>query len=284
MNKIAFMFLTVGDLNQPKLIKDFLVDGGDRCTAYAHSKEKGVLSDIQILEKVNTEWGDISLVKATNLMLEEAYKDPDNKYFLLLSESCIPLYSFDIIYDTIISIDKSWIFKTSTHYNKLRLKWSSLCQPNLLGMKSIKDLELCTQWMILTRKHVKLILDHDYTTTVFKNANIPDEGYYINVLKYHDKNFNENNINRRLTFGRMQHKHPTIHHRPNIETIKMWRWSSKESLFGRKVGSKTKILYNQIKNHEKPSSTSRKESSYKTVRSSTNIWSIRNLDPRLTTN
>lgn len=284
MNKIAFMFLTVGDLNQPELIRDFLADGGDRCTAYAHSKEKRVLNDIQISEKIDTKWGDISLVKATNLMLAEAYKDPDNKYFLLLSESCVPLYDFDTIYNTITTIDKSWIYKTKTNYNKQRIKWRSLYTPNLLGMKNVKDLQLCTQWMVLTRKHVKLILDHDYTTSVFKKAHIPDESYYLNVLSYHDKDFKENSINRRLTFGRMQFKHPTIHHKPNIDIIKMWRWSSEESLFGRKVGSKTQLLYNQIKEYEKPSSTSGKENSHKTDRSRRNLWSFRNLYSRIPTN
>lgn len=284
MNKIAFMFLTVGDLNQPELIRDFLADGGDRCSAYAHSKEKRVLNDIQISEKIDTEWGDISLVKATNLMLAEAYKDPDNKYFLLLSESCVPLYKFDHIYDTITNLGKSWIKRVFTKRDVyLNMKFRKLVEPRKLNINKNKELKLCNQWMVLTREHAEMCIKHDYTDTVFKNAHIPDEAYYLNVLNYHDKDFNENRVNRRITAAKMQNKHPRTYNKPTKFQLDMLRdFEGGECLFGRKVGKDIKLLYNQINKNEK-SDTSREKSPYKTRRGSRDVLKYGDIYSRVST-
>ena len=198
-DKIAFMFLTVNNLKQPELIYDFLNDGKDRCTIYAHSKyeysiTQQFLLDAQIPDKAETKWGGIGLVKATNFMLKEALKDPTNKYFVLLSESCIPLYSFDKIYDKIFTEEK------------------------------------------------------DYTDTVFKDVNIPDECYYINVIKYYDKEFQDNIIKTPSMYRRMLHKHPMEYKEPNMGIIHLMIQESKGGcLFGRKVGNLSKIPYQGVK-------------------------------------
>tara|TARA_B110000196_G_C21152896_1_gene670994 strand:+ start:997 stop:2532 length:1536 start_codon:yes stop_codon:yes gene_type:complete len=250
-DRISFMFLTQNNLTQPNLIYKFLKDGADRCTVYAHTKEleklnQKFIKDAQV-EQINTSWGGVGLVKATNNMLKEAYKNKSNKYFVLLSEKCIPLYGFDYIYDKITKEKKSWIFPIALKSEKRNKKYRALKNRDLLNIHKPSDVLPSNQWMVLTREHVKIILDNDYTESVFKNADIPDEGYYRQVLNYHDSNYNNNVVTNKLTWTRMKNKHAEEYQ--VFSDFILWRMrNSKHTtcLFGRKAGTFTQISYNKI--------------------------------------
>ncbi|XP_039154933.1 glycosyltransferase BC10-like [Eucalyptus grandis] len=44
-------------------------------------------------------WGKISMVDADRRLLANALEDPDNQHFVLLSDSCVPLHTFNYVYD-----------------------------------------------------------------------------------------------------------------------------------------------------------------------------------------
>ena len=99
---------------------------------------------------IPTQWGDISLVKAQNLMLEAALRDEDNTHFLFLSNSCIPLKSFAHVYRSIT--DKS-VFNLAPHAH---------CFPRC--DRALPFLERCniqkaSQWCILNRPHAQMMVD-----------------------------------------------------------------------------------------------------------------------------
>src|SRR4029078_5027143 len=50
---------------------------------------------------VPTKWGDISLVEAESELYKAALKDKSNAYFILLSDTCVPVRSFNYIYNRI---------------------------------------------------------------------------------------------------------------------------------------------------------------------------------------
>lgn len=55
-----------------------------------------ILKDRIINDRVVTQHGHVSIVKATLNLFSQAYvDDDDNQYFVLLSESTIPIVSFD---------------------------------------------------------------------------------------------------------------------------------------------------------------------------------------------
>lgn len=198
-NKIAFLFLTINDLNNGLLWEKFFNGNEQKFNIYSHSKNQSnltqkLLIDSQIKNRVDTTWGDISLVRATNNLLKEAYDNSDNKFFMLLSESCIPLYDFNFIYDLILNNNKSSLF----YYD-----WSNTVNSNNRRnkLKNIKFEHFYkqSQWMLLTRDHVKCILDHDLTTN-FEKVTAADEHYYINILKTFHNNFDFENINYPITF------------------------------------------------------------------------------------
>ena len=55
------------------------------------------------------EWGTMSICDAERRLLANALLDVSNEYFVLLSESCIPLYNFSVVYDYIKNSKYSFI-------------------------------------------------------------------------------------------------------------------------------------------------------------------------------
>lgn len=56
-----------------------------------------------------TEWGEMSICDAETRLLANALLDISNEWFVLLSESCIPLYNFNVIYHHIKKSKHSFI-------------------------------------------------------------------------------------------------------------------------------------------------------------------------------
>lgn len=54
-------------------------------------------------------WGEVSIVDAERRLLANSLLDFSNERFVLLSESCVPLFNFTFFYDYIINSDKSFI-------------------------------------------------------------------------------------------------------------------------------------------------------------------------------
>ena len=104
--KIAFLFLIYDIINQEELWYNFLKNiDKNKYNIYIHYKENDTklkyFEDYKLKNCINTKWGDKSLVIAQNILLKEALKDPSNQSFIFLSNSCIPLKSFDYIYNNI---------------------------------------------------------------------------------------------------------------------------------------------------------------------------------------
>lgn len=155
--KIAFCFLTNKNINNVNLWKQFFINNNNY-NIYIHNKEHfdNYFTKYIIPSKIDTKWGDISLVKATLLLFEEAFKDNENEYFILLSESCIPLHNFDYIYNK-INLNNSSIINTFNE-NKQH------------------------QWVLLKRDLLEWFLNNKYLEE-FNDFKPPDEYYFINLIK-----------------------------------------------------------------------------------------------------
>ncbi|VAI44660.1 unnamed protein product [Triticum turgidum subsp. durum] len=112
--KIAFMFLTPGSLPFEKLWENFLQGHEGRYSIYIHaSREKPVHSSpLFVGREIRSEkvvWGRVSMVDAEKRLLGNALLDIDNQFFVLLSDSCIPLHTFDYIYNYLMGTNVSFI-------------------------------------------------------------------------------------------------------------------------------------------------------------------------------
>ena len=98
MNKIAFLFLTIDK----------------KYSIYVHPKYSNKVSDSILKgniigDTVETKHG--FLVEAMIKLMNAGLKDKDNKFFVFVSDSCIPIKKFNILYEEVFTIGKSIVGK-----------------------------------------------------------------------------------------------------------------------------------------------------------------------------
>jgi hypothetical protein len=182
--KIAFCFLIYDKINNEELWYNFFKNiDKNKYNIYIHYKENKLLKYFEshkIKDIISTKWCGKSLVEAQNKLLESAIKDSNNQHFIFISNSCIPLKSFDHIYN---------IFDTKYSYFNKTNSYTKSFTSNIKAYKS-------SQWCILNRKHtLKILENNDILTEILlhwdkSNPNYyfirgcPDEYTYISLL-YH---------------------------------------------------------------------------------------------------
>ena len=199
--KIAFLFLTYNNLKRPDIWNKFFgIDNNDsnkskysnKYTIYNHAKEPENITDILLKDKhipehIETCWGCPNLVEANILMIKEALKDPMNKKFILVSDSCIPIVSFNKFYNEIMKDDKSII---NIHYNNNPERYDKIINPNFSKNEFTKH---SGSGLVLNVKHANLLVsDLDNYRNNWKDVYVPDEHYIGNILRVLDINFNIN--------------------------------------------------------------------------------------------
>lgn len=65
---------------------------------------------VRFANTLNPQYGHVSYVETVLMMLEHGLGDPLSYKFILLSESCIPLVSFDTIFDRVMQDDKTYLY------------------------------------------------------------------------------------------------------------------------------------------------------------------------------
>jgi hypothetical protein len=194
--KVAFLFLTRDGLHAEELWAEFF-RGADpaQFSLYAHTKTpppaSSVLARGRIGEIVPTEWGTISLVRATLALLRAAMADGANGKFVLLSESCVPLYPFARIYAELMKDERAWLHHSVTppwmvHQKgptREFLRWSKQIEQVVPAPASLLKQQ---QWMAVTRPLAQLFLADgaDYTALWDGGLFAPDEHYFVNVLAH----------------------------------------------------------------------------------------------------
>ena len=180
---VALCFLTIADVSQPKLWAAFL-DKAQGAKAYFHPKFPDQTSTEWIRSNtidhiIPTSHGDLSLVEATlNLFAAAFYDDPGHEHFILLSDTTIPVAPFKQISEELSVcenqslMDFSVAAPGSEHFSR---------QKFLPPSCNFIPFYYHSQWMILTRRHVELLLKKPALGD-FKNLPFPDEHYFLNVL------------------------------------------------------------------------------------------------------
>lgn len=110
------MFLTKGPLPLAPLWERFFKGHEGRYSIYIHSlpsynqefPSTSVFYRRHVPSQL-TEWGKMSMCDAERRLIANALLDMSNEWFILLSESCIPLYKFSIIYQYVARSKYSFI-------------------------------------------------------------------------------------------------------------------------------------------------------------------------------
>jgi hypothetical protein len=188
MNKIAFLFLIYDMINHENIWhRYFRGIRKSQYNIYIHYKTDVRLEffdkyKIHKSKIIDTKYADISIVKAQNILIKEALKDAKNTHFIFLSGSCIPLKSFDYLYDYL-----------EPKYSYFHVADPDDCFPDCeVALQYIpkRHIKKASQWCILNRKHGELlsdVADASASNTYlrwFEDTYAPDELCYISYLSY----------------------------------------------------------------------------------------------------
>ena len=208
MKKIAFCFLIYDKINNEKLWKLFFKNIPEsKYSIYIHYK---IDEPLKYFERykfkycINTDWGEVNVVQAQNLLLKEGLLDIDNTYFINISGACIPFKSFDYIYNYLYERDitKSYCniidYKNKKNNNELSNYWDNtmsilmptltifrdFSQSNIINFKNLDYINV-SQWWVLNRKHADLMVTNESKYVErFSNVIGPkDELCYIYNMK-----------------------------------------------------------------------------------------------------
>ncbi|GMJ14567.1 hypothetical protein like AT1G11940 [Hibiscus trionum] len=170
--KIAFLFLSRFNLPLDFLWGSFFENADTaNFSIYIHSAPGFVFDEStsrsrffhnrQLTDSIQVAWGESSMIEAERLLLANALEDPANQRFVLLSDSCVPLYNFSYIYRYLMASPRSFVdsfldLKDGRYHPKMstvipRSKW-------------IKG----SQWISLIRSHAEVVVDDEVVLPVFK--------------------------------------------------------------------------------------------------------------------
>ncbi|CDY31036.1 BnaA08g25860D [Brassica napus] len=197
--KVAFMFLTRGALPMLPLWEKFFRGNEKFLSVYVHTPpgyDMNVSSDSPFYNRQvpsqKVAWGSPLLTDAEKRLLANALLDFSNERFVLLSESCVPVYNFTTVYSYLINSAYSFVdsYDEPTRYGRGRY-----------SRKMLPDIKLHhwrkgSQWFEVNRKIAIYIISDSKYYSLFKKfcrpACYPDEHYIPTLLNMFHGSVNAN--------------------------------------------------------------------------------------------
>jgi hypothetical protein len=131
-------------------------------------------------------------MQAEKLLFQEALKDMNNKWFILASESCIPLHPFSQFKFALDhGEDKSYVNACSESARLSKVDKHFHENLTIFANVSRKNFRKSEQWVALIRRHAEIIASEEQIAQQFSILKIkfPDEHYIPTVLAhYHEEN------------------------------------------------------------------------------------------------
>ncbi|KAK6266557.1 hypothetical protein QUC31_017394 [Theobroma cacao] len=202
--KVAFMFLTAGPLPLAPLWEKFFKGNEGLYSIYVHSHpdytetvpETSVFYGRRIPSKP-VYWGTATMIDAERRLLANALLDISNQRFVLLSDSCIPLFNFNKIYDYLINSNLSFL----SVFDDPRKAGRGRYNPQMWPAINITDWRKGSQWFEVHRDIALHIVSDKKYYSIFQQYCQPpcyNDEHYIPTLV--NMFYGELNSNRSTTW------------------------------------------------------------------------------------
>ncbi|KAF7808861.1 glycosyltransferase BC10-like [Senna tora] len=244
--KVAFLFLTRGPVYLAPFWELFFKGHERYYSIYVHSNpsyngsdpESPVFHGRRIPSK-EVEWGSVNMIEAERRLLANALLDVSNQRFVLLSESCIPLFNFSAVYSYLLHSSLSHVMSYDDPSAVGRGRYSHRMSPNITLAQWRKG----SQWFEMDRRVALEVVSDTRFFPVFQNyckgSCYADEHYlatFVSVEMW------ERNSNRSVTWVDWSKggPHPARFLRPEV-TVELLR-----GLRGEKCeynGNETNVCY-----------------------------------------
>nr|XP_043632733.1 glycosyltransferase BC10 [Erigeron canadensis] len=214
--KIAFLFLTNSDLHFSPLWEIFFTQdksSSNLYNIYVHADPTvvpnvkipgGVFTQDRFISAKKTHRGTATLIAAERRLLAIALlDDPSNQFFTLVSQYCIPLYSFKFIYDTLFEVNSHQLaelrhIKYKSYIEILSKDPYILDRYNARGKNVMvpevpfEKFRMGSQFFTLTRRHAVVVVGDRQLWKKFRldclrpSSCYPEEHYFPTLLSMED--------------------------------------------------------------------------------------------------
>ncbi|CAH1414069.1 unnamed protein product [Lactuca virosa] len=204
--KVAFMFLTRGSVLLSPLWEMFFKGYNGLFNIYVHTSGSpsnwtepevhSVFHGRRIPSK-DFEWGKVSMIEAERRLLANALLDFSNQRFVLLSETCIPLFNFSTIYSYLINSNHNFVESYDLPGPVGRGRYSSKMYPTV----KITEWRKGSQWFEMNRDLAIEVISDTIYFPVFQdycNGSCYADEHYLPTFV--TRKFGGQNANRTLTF------------------------------------------------------------------------------------
>eukprot|EP00347_Sterkiella_histriomuscorum_P003843 403362727 len=186
--KLAFMFMIYDTMEQPFLWNKFFEEADpEHFTIYYHvARNEDRLGILSIYQIKQCWWGERGLANVTAKIIEEAFQDPLNEKFILVSQACIPIYSFKTIYENLMSLQDFSIIQMSDIQNFYGNRKYAFTR--LINIYEKHILIKHHQWAILKRSHAEVVINEyekfivKFEQTMTTTQTFPEEGMLTIIL------------------------------------------------------------------------------------------------------
>jgi len=160
---LAFCFLIYDSIENAEVWETFFSSANEsKYTIVIHAKKDcknlGFFEKYKLDNPIETKYADISITYAHKLTYEKALQNKEVYRVINLSGTCIPVKSFDYIYNELINIPYS-IFNTAKN-----------------------DKNKSSQWFSLIRADCEIVLNDNTFINDFITTRAPEELYFIRLL------------------------------------------------------------------------------------------------------
>ncbi|XP_022775545.1 uncharacterized protein LOC111317379 [Durio zibethinus] len=202
--KVAFLFLTKGPVLLAPLWEKFFKGHHGMYSIYVHSNPSFNLSEPKDsvfygrrIPSKEVEWGNVNMIEAERRLLANALLDFSNQRFVLLSESCIPLFNLSTVYSYLINSSQSFVESYDLNASAGRGRYRRRMNPQV----TLDQWRKGAQWFEMDRDlAIEVVSDQTYFPVFQKHckgACYADEHYLPTFVTM---KFGEKNSNRTLTW------------------------------------------------------------------------------------
>ncbi|KAM7279910.1 hypothetical protein ACFE04_007044 [Oxalis oulophora] len=238
VKKVAFMFLTKGPVVLAPLWEKFFKGHQGFYSIYVHSTpdfhedlpETSIFYNRRIPSK-EVQWGMFNMIEAERRLLANALLDISNEQFVLLSESCIPLFNFTTIYNHLMKSTKTFVESYDMPGPVGRGRYTRKMSPTI----KLNQWRKGSQWFQMDRQlAVQVVSDTIYFETFKKNCKPPcySDEHYLPTFVY--IKFAKRNLNKTLTWVDWEKggPHPTNFRRARVNVgFLEWLRSDKKFIY-----------------------------------------------------
>ena len=190
--KIAFLFMSRNLMPLEDVWREFFrwKANSSHYSIYIHTHlnfhfpKTSFFHGMQLPQMEDAKWGNMGQVRGIKRLVRAAMEDPWNSWFLMMSESCIPLHPFSVFRSKLLGFNKSIV--NACDFGAVSMETEARWRPGLdeVGLRKSQWRKSAT-WFALVRPHAAVFVNELNTEHGWDKVPCCDEHYLPTTLASH---------------------------------------------------------------------------------------------------